>query len=415
MMRKEKKYTFSKALYLVAGMLLGAGVTALAVAGGYYLDQSDTTVSTSVSSSAAASESDSFVDSDFLYKLLTIESLIKNYYYLDEVDNQTLADGVFAGLLDSLGDVYSTYYTVEETESLAESTEGAYYGIGTYVQQDADTGYVKITGVISGTPAEEAGFLAGDVIYEVDGENVLGLDSSQVVALIKGDEGTWVTVTVMRGDELLDIDVQRRRIETVTVTYELLDDNIAYVQLTEFDDVTVDQFEEALEELEADGAVGLILDLRDNPGGSLYSVVEIADMLLGEGLILYTEDNSGNREEYTSDAARELELPIVLLVNENSASAAEVLTGALKDHGKATVVGVTTYGKGIVQTVRTLSDGSSVKLTTSAYYTPNGTNIHGVGITPDVEVELDTEAYLEDGSDNQLETAVETMKDLLGD
>lgn len=414
-MRKEKKYTFSKALYLVAGMLLGAGVTALAVAGGYYLDQSDTTVSTSVSSSAAASESDSFVDSDFLYKLLTIESLIKNYYYLDEVDNQTLADGVFAGLLDSLGDVYSTYYTVEETESLAESTEGAYYGIGTYVQQDADTGYVKITGVISGTPAEEAGFLAGDVIYEVDGENVLGLDSSQVVALIKGDEGTWVTVTVMRGDELLDIDVQRRRIETVTVTYELLDDNIAYVQLTEFDDVTVDQFEEALEELEADGAVGLILDLRDNPGGSLYSVVEIADMLLGEGLILYTEDNSGNREEYTSDAARELELPIVLLVNENSASAAEVLTGALKDHGKATVVGVTTYGKGIVQTVRTLSDGSSVKLTTSAYYTPNGTNIHGVGITPDVEVELDTEAYLEDGSDNQLETAVETMKDLLGD
>ncbi|MCD7750797.1 MAG: S41 family peptidase [Lachnospiraceae bacterium] len=414
-MRKEKKYTFSKALYLVAGMLLGAGVTALAVAGGYYLDQSDYITSASVSSSNASSESDSFVDSDFLYKLLTIESLIKNYYYLDEVDNQTLEDGVFTGLLDSLGDVYSTYYTVEETESLAESTEGAYYGIGAYVQQDADTGYVKITGVISGTPAEEAGFLAGDVIYAVDGENVLGLDSSQVVALIKGDEGTWVTVTVMRDDELLDIDVQRRRIETVTVTYELLDDNIAYVQLTEFDDVTVDQFEEALEALKADGAVGLILDLRDNPGGSLYSVVEIADMLLGEGLILYTEDSSGNREEYSSDAERELELPIVLLVNENSASAAELLTGALKDHGKATVVGVTTYGKGIVQTVRTLSDGSSVKLTTSAYYTPNGTNIHGVGITPDVEVELDTEAYLEDGSDNQLETAIETMKDLLGD
>ncbi len=408
---KEKKYTFSKGLYLVAGILLGAGLTALAVVGGYYLGQSDSSVSTSASSST----SDSFVDSEFLTKLLTIESLIKNYYYLDEVDNQTLADGVFEGLLDSLGDVYSTYYTVEETESLAESTEGAYYGIGAYVQQDAETGYVKITGVIAGTPAEEAGFQAGDVIYSVDGENVLGMDSSQVVALIKGDEGTWVTVTVMRDDELLDIDVERRRIETVSVTYELLDDGIAYIQLTEFDDVTVEQFEEALEELEADGAVGLILDLRDNPGGSLYSVVEIADMLLGEGLILYTEDNSGNREEYTSDAKRELDLPIVLLVNENSASAAEVLTGALKDHGKATVVGVTTYGKGIVQTVRTLSDGSSVKLTTSAYYTPSGTNIHGVGITPDVEVELDEEAYLEDGSDNQLETAIETMRELLGD
>ncbi len=408
---KEKNYTFSKGLYLVAGILLGAGITALAVVGGYYLGQSDTSVSTS----ATSSTSDSFVDSEFLTKLLTIESLIKNYYYLDEVDDQTLADGVFEGLLDSLGDVYSTYYTVEETESLAESTEGAYYGIGAYVQQDAETGYVKITGVIAGTPAEEAGFQAGDVIYAVDGENVLGMDSSQVVALIKGDEGTWVTVTVMRDDELLDIDVERRRIETVSVTYELLDDNIAYIQLTEFDDVTVEQFEEALEELEADGAAGLILDLRDNPGGSLYSVVEIADMLLGEGLILYTEDNSGNREEYTSDAERELDLPIVLLVNENSASAAEVLTGALKDHGKATVVGVTTYGKGIVQTVRTLSDGSSVKLTTSAYYTPSGTNIHGVGIEPDVEVELDEEAYLEDGSDNQLETAIETMKELLGD
>lgn len=410
---KEKKYTFSKGLYLAAGMLLGAGLTSLVVAGGYYLGQSDSAVYTY--SSTAASDSESFVDSEFLSKLLTVEALIKNNYYLDEVDNQTLADGVFQGLMDSLGDVYSTYYTKEETEELQESTEGVYYGIGAYVQQDADTGYVKITGVIEGTPAEEAGFLAGDVIYAVDGEDVLGMDSSQVVALIKGDEGTWVTVTVMRDDELLDIDVERRRIETVTVTYEMLDDDIAYVQLTEFDDVTVEQFEEALEELQADGAAGLILDLRDNPGGSLYSVVEIADMLLGDGPILYTEDKSGNREEYTSDAARELDLPIVLLVNENSTSAAEVLTGALKDHGKATVVGVTTFGKGIVQTVRTLSDGSTVKLTTSAYYTPSGTNIHGVGITPDVEVELDTDAYLEDGSDNQLETAIETMKELLGE
>ncbi|MCD8067552.1 MAG: S41 family peptidase [Lachnospiraceae bacterium] len=408
---KENKHGFSKALYLIAGVLLGAGLSSLVVLAGYYIGQDSAVVSTY----SASSDEDSFVDSEFISKLRTIEAMIKNLYYLDEVDNQTLEDGVFTGLLDSLGDVYSVYYTVEETEELMESTEGVYYGIGAYVQQDSETGYVKITGVIEGTPAEEAGFQAGDVIYAVDGENVLGMDSSQVVALIKGDEGTWVTVTVLRGDELLDIDVQRRKIETVTVTYELLEDNIAYIQLTEFDDVTVEQFEEALNQLEADGAQGLILDLRDNPGGSLYSVVEIADMLLGEGLILYTEDKEGNREEYTSDAERELDLPIVLLVNENSASAAEVLTGALKDHGKATVVGTTTFGKGIVQTVRTLSDGSTVKLTTSAYYTPNGVNIHGTGITPDVEVEMDVDAYLEDGSDNQLQQAVETMKELMGE
>ncbi|MCD8132210.1 MAG: S41 family peptidase [Lachnospiraceae bacterium] len=408
---KEKKHGFSRALYLIVGVLLGAGLTSLVVLAGYYIGQDSAVVSTY----SASSDEDSFIDSEFISKLRTIEAMIKNLYYLDEVDNQTLEDGVFTGLLDSLGDVYSTYYTVEETEELMESTEGVYYGIGAYVQQDSETGYVKITGVIEGTPAEEAGLQAGDVIYAVDGENVLGMDSSQVVALIKGDEGTWVTVTVLRGDEILDIDVQRRKIETVTVTYELLEDNIAYIQLTEFDDVTVEQFEEALNQLEADGAQGLILDLRDNPGGSLYSVVEIADMLLGEGLILYTEDKEGNREEYTSDAERELDLPIVLLVNGNSASAAEVLTGALKDHGKATVVGTTTFGKGIVQTVRTLSDGSTVKLTTSAYYTPNGVNIHGTGITPDVEVELDVDAYLEDGSDNQLRQAVETMKELLGE
>ncbi len=404
---KENKHSFSRALYLVAGILLGAGLTSLVVLGGYYIGQDSAVVSTY----SVSSDEDSFIDSEFISKLRTIETMIKNLYYLDEVDNQTLEDGVFQGLLDSLGDVYSTYYTVEETEELLESTEGVYYGIGAYVQQDSETGYVKITGVIEGTPAEEAGFQAGDVIYAVDGEDVLGMDSSQVVALIKGDEGTWVTVTVLRGDELLDIDVQRRKIETVTVTYELLEDNIAYIQLTEFDDVTVEQFEEALDQLEADGAQGLLLDLRDNPGGSLYSVVEIADMLLGEGLILYTEDKDGSREEYTSDAERELDLPIVLLVNENSASAAEVLTGALKDHGKAIVVGTTTFGKGIVQTVRTLSDGSTVKLTTSAYYTPNGVNIHGTGITPDVEVELDTDAYLEDGTDNQLEKAIETLKE----
>ena len=193
----------------------------------------------------------------------------------------------------------------------------------------------------------------------------------------------------------------------------LLDDGMGYVQITEFDDVTVNQFQEAVAALEKENIKGLILDLRGNPGGNLYSVVDIADMLLDQGIILYTEDKQGRKEVYNSGNGTIIDVPMVVLVDGNSASASEVLSGALKDHGKATLVGTTTFGKGIVQTIRTLKDGSAIKLTISAYYTPAGTNIHGTGIEPDVVVEFDGEAYRSDGYDNQLEKAKEVLGEML--
>ena len=234
------------------------------------------------------------------------------------------------------------------------------------------------------------------------------------MARIKGEEGTSVHLTMIRDGEPFEVDVTRRKIESPTVQHSMLEDGMGYIQIAEFDDVTVGQFEEAIKSIQADGAEGMILDLRANPGGSLYSVLEIADMLLEKGLILYTEDKNGEREEFHSDAKCIWDKPIVLLVDHNSASASEVLSGALKDYGKATLVGTTTFGKGIVQTVSSLRDGSAVKLTISAYYTPNGVNIHGTGIEPDVVVEFDGEAYYgEEKFDNQLDKAKEVLREML--
>ena len=255
--------------------------------------------------------------------------------------------------------------------------------------------------------------MAGDLLYEVDGTSVQGMDLNSAVALVKGDEGTIVHLTVIREGEAdyLEFDVERRKLENETVTYEMLEDGIGYIQIQEFDDVTVDQFEEALTACRSEGMQGLVLDLRGNPGGNLSTVCEIARMMLPEGLIVYTEDKNGEREEYTCDGTRQLEMPLVVLVDANSASASEILAGAIKDYGIGTLVGTTTFGKGIVQRIMKLSDGSAVKLTVSKYYTPKGNNIHEIGISPDVEVPFESEPYLEDGTDNQLNRAVEVLKE----
>ena len=214
--------------------------------------------------------------------------------------------------------------------------------------------------------------------------------------------------------DYLEFDVERRKLENETVTYEMMEDGIGYIQIQEFDDVTVDQFSEALDACRREGMQGLILDLRGNPGGNLSTVCEIARMMLPEGLIVYTEEKNGDREEYTCDGSRQLTEPLVVLVDSNSASASEILAGAVKDYGIGTLVGTTTFGKGIVQRIMKLSDGSAVKLTVSKYYTPKGNNIHEIGISPDVEVPFEAEAYLEDGTDNQLDKAVEVLKEKMG-
>lgn len=401
----------------ISGLLAGVIMTSLVVVLGYGIGQFMTEEEGSGTNTGNANvvmvQQDGIVSSEFLQKIDVIETLIDENFYLEEVSAEVLREGAYDGIVAALDDIYSVYYTPEEAEEVFQQSEGIYYGIGAYVQMDTVTGYAKITGTIKDTPAEEAGLQAGDILYKVNGEDMAGLDVSQVVLHIKGEEGTSVHLTLVRGNEYVEVDVERRKIESPTIEYSMLDDGMGYVQIVEFDDVTVNQFQEAVTALEKENVKGLILDLRGNPGGNLYSVVEIADMLLDKGKILYTEDKKGRQEVYNSGDGTIIDVPMVVLVDGNSASASEVLSGALKDHGKATLVGTTTFGKGIVQTIRTLKDGSAIKLTISAYYTPAGTNIHGTGIEPDVVVEFDGEAYRADGYDNQLEKAKEVLGEML--
>lgn len=353
-------------------------------------------------------------DSEVIQKINLLKSAIE-YYYVEDLDEDALADGLYSGLMDSLGDPYAEYYTPEQWIALQNSTEGIYYGIGAYMKKDTVTGYPQITGVIRDTPAEEAGILIDDYIYEVDGMDVFDMNLSDVTAMIKGPEGTTVSLTIIRAStgEELAMTLERRKVETPTVEYEMLEGNIGYISISEFDTVTVDQFAEALAMVKGNGAEGLILDLRGNPGGNLSAVVEIGRMLLPKGLIVYTENKYGERNEYSCDGERCIDMPMMVLVNGGSASASEILAGAIKDYGVGTLLGTTTYGKGIVQRLIALDDGSAIKLTVSHYYTPLGNDIHKVGIVPDIELEFDADAYAEDQTDNQLDRAVELLQQKL--
>ena len=367
-------------------------------------------------SAAENTGSDTVANQRTMDKLKLLEDTIGKYY-LESVDEQTLEIGVYDGLVKALGDPYSVYYSAEELKELQDKTEGIYYGIGAYIGIDADTSLPRLTGIIEGTPAQECGLRAGDLLYKVDGEEVQGLELTQVVSKVKGEEGTTVHLTIIREGEsdYLEIDVVRRKVESPTVNQKMLDNNIGYIQITEFDTVTLDQFTEALAVCRGSGMKGLILDLRGNPGGNLNTVCDIAREILPKGLIVYTEDKNGKRTEYTCDGTNQIKEPLVVLVDSGSASASEILAGAIKDYGIGTLVGTTTFGKGIVQRIISLSDGSAVKLTVSNYYTPNGNNIHKIGIAPDIEEKFDGEAYYNDGVDNQLNKAIEVMNGKLGD
>lgn len=359
---------------------------------------------------------ESLVNDMTMSKLQVIEETISKYYYQEDVDKGALVDGMYDGVLAALGDPYSIYYTEEDLAALMEQTEGIYYGIGAYVGMDTQTGLAHISSVIEETPAQAAGLRDGDVIYMVDDKPMQGLELSEVVANIKGAEGTLVHLTIYREGErdYLEFDVERKKIESPTVTHEMYEGGIGYIQIMEFDDVTVNQFTEAMAALRGQGMKGLILDLRANPGGNLSSVVEIAQQMLPEGLIVYTEDRDGNRTEYSCDGTKRFDKPLVVLVNGYSASASEILAGAIKDYGIGRLIGTTTFGKGIVQRVISLSDGTALKLTVSSYFTPNGNNIHGIGIEPDEVYEFDGERYYDDGYDNQLEYAKEVLAGEIG-
>ena len=341
-------------------------------------------------------------------------------YYLNEIDNNKLQDGIYKGMVDSLGDQYTVYYNTEEYKQFTTSSSGTYCGIGVAVSQNASTGAITVVKTFKKGSGEKEGMLPGDIIYKVKGKKIEGLELSKVVSQIKGEEGTYVKVTVLRDGKEIEFNLERRKLEIDTVTYRIEEKDgkkIGYIAVSEFDEVTASQFKNAIAELEKEGIKGLVIDLRDNPGGLLDVTCEMLDRMIKKGILVYTVDKNGKRIDEEATDNLSFDKPVAILVNGNSASASEVFSGAMKDYNAATLVGTKTFGKGIVQSIVPFGDGSAMKVTVSRYYTPNGINIHGTGIEPDVEVKLDEKA-IKDGKldrkeDNQLDKALDVITDKL--
>ncbi len=398
--RREKKGRFRFLRGFLTGVIVAAAVLVVLVAVGR--------VSVGVSYSDRE-----LLDTATEEKIDLLAGYIEENYY-EEVEIEDLRTGLFAGLFDNL-DVYSQYYTPEEYQDLMESqVEGTYCGIGAGLQQDEETDVVTVIRVYEDSPALEAGLMVGDIILQADEYEATDMDLDELVSHIRGEEGTSVHLLIYRDGEEMEFDIPRRSLSYETVVSEMLADQIGYLEITEFTESTVEQFEKALEKLKEQGMEALIIDLRYNPGGVLDVVCEILDDILPEGLIVYTEDRDGNREDFRSTNERELAVPLAVLVNGSSASASEIFAGAVQDREAGTLIGTTTYGKGVVQSIRALSDGSALKLTTQRYFTPNGTCIQGIGITPDVEIEYEFLGGEEDeysyDLDNQIQEAFRVLK-----
>lgn len=346
-------------------------------------------------------------------KLNYLEELIDEEY-LDEKDESSLREGLYAGLLAGLKDPYSTYYTAEQYKELNTSNEGSYVGIGAVLQKD-DTGGAKIIQLYEGGPGEQAGLKKGDVIKAVDGADVTDKETSDIASMVRDSEKASVTLTIQRENEekTRDVKVEIRDVEIQTVSHEMLSGDTGYIRISEFSEVTSEQYKKAFADLKDQGMKKLVVDLRDNPGGLLTAVCGVLRQILPEGLIVYTEDKNGKREEETCDGKNKLDMPLAVLVNGNSASASEIFAGAVKDYGIGTIVGTTTYGKGVVQTIQPLTDGSAVKITIAKYFTPKGNDINKKGITPDVEAELSGDitdwTELTHKEDTQLQTALKEI------
>lgn len=346
-----------------------------------------------------------WLNKDAQSKLNTLEQLIEQNYY-EDIDKEDLVTGLYKGLFEGLGDPYSTYYTPEEYEDMMISTNANYYGIGAGLQQDTRSMIVTVTFVYEGSPAEAAGIKAGDEIVKVEDIDGTSMELSELVSHIRGEEGTSVHLEILRDGDTLEFDVERAKVEIPTVKYEMLDDHVGWIQVLEFSENTPEKFEAAIKDLTEQGMTKMIVDLRNNGGGLVLACQKMLDIILPEGVVVYTEDKNGERFNYTSDAEHSMDIPIVVLVNENTASASEIFAGAIRDFDYGTIVGTTTFGKGIVQTIQKLPDGSAVKMTTARYYTPNGDNIHGKGIEPDVEVEYEYRGDEEEEYDPMMDTQV---------
>ena len=347
-------------------------------------------------------------------KLDKINGLIEAYYlYEDEIDADALIDGIYSGYASELGDPYTVYYDEEETQALLETTSGEFSGIGATMSKNTASEEITVVNVYKDSPADKAGLKDGDILYQVDGKDTAGQELDTVVSWIKGEKGTDVSLSVIRDGEEITTVATRDVIQVQTVEYEMKENSIGYIMVSEFDDVTYEQFKEALADLEAQGMAGLIIDLRSNPGGNLITVTDMLKLLLPEGIIVSTKDKYGNVEEITCDGKNEFTKPLAVLVNQYSASASEIFAGAVQDYGTGQIVGITTYGKGVVQQLMDLRDGTYLKLTIAEYYTPSGRSINGEGVTPDVEVEYEYNAD-DPQADNQLEKALEVISAEMG-
>lgn len=359
---------------------------------------------------------DSLLDQSTVDKINYLAADIQANYY-EDVDVDAMKEGLYQGLFNAL-DQYSQYFTKEEYEELMKSdVSGSYSGIGATLNQNSDTKQVTVVSVQDGSPAQEAGIQAGDVIVKADDYTAADMELSEFVSHLKGEEGTKVTVQIYRSSDhsYKDLTLTRKSLEIKTVDSQMLENNVGYIRITEFVQTTTGQFETALDDLKAQGMTSLIVDLRSNPGGLVSSVTDILQNIIPKGMIVYTEDKYNNRNEYQSTGEKQLDMPLVVLVNENSASASEIFAGAVKDRQCGTLIGTTTFGKGIVQGIQNLSDGSGAKMTTSRYYTPNGVCIQGKGIEPDITLEYqflgsDDQAYSY-SLDNQIQKALEVLKD----
>ena len=385
---------------LLTGIVIMAVISILGFGGWYIVNRN----------SSGSYTSENVTEGDVSKKLDQLNQLIDKYYlYQDEVDQDALVEGIYSGYAAALGDPYTVYYNKDETKALMESTSGTFSGVGATLTRDADTKAVTIVNVYQDSPAEKAGLKAGDILEKVDDHEVGDEELDTIVSWIKGEKGTTVDLYVKRDGEEVKLTAVRDEIEAQTVEYEMKDGQIGYIAVSEFDEVTYEQFKTALEELESQGMQGLVIDLRSNPGGNLDTVTEMLKLILPEGTIVSTKDKYGNEEKITCDGKHTFTKPLAVLVNQYSASASEIFTGAVQDYGIGTIVGTTTYGKGVVQQLIDLEDGTYLKLTIAEYYTPSGRSINGTGITPDIEVEYEVNAENPE-ADNQLEKALETVR-----
>jgi len=403
---KPQKNGFFKG-FIIGGII--AAITVALIFGLYSVIKNDYL---NVNPDGAASKDDIEKKAEQILKLID-----ENYYNVDDDYKDKLADSIYQGIIDSLDDKYADYYDAEEWKAVLEADQGVYCGIGVVVQKDESTGEIIAVNPYDYAPAYKAGVRANDRIIAIDDVDIRSMSIDEAVTLIRGEEGSTVKLTIRRDSEIKEFEVTREQIESKTIYTEVLEDNIGYMQITAFEGVTYDQFTEGLNDLLDKNIKGIIFDVRSNGGGYYDTVVKMLDRILPEGKIVYIEDKNGHQETEYSDA-KCLDLPMCVLVNGYSASASEIFTGAIQDYGLGTIIGEKTYGKGIVQNTYTFRDGTAVKFTIAGYFTPNGRNIHGEGIEPDIEVSLpeDKSAYNEDGTikkemDSQLNEGIKYIKE----